>query len=317
MQRLIVVLFLGCFSWGGILAQEHKKAQGKPTDIDIADSSSNHYNIQIKTQSLGLGGLVLKDEYLSPLNYGGLSLVYTQETSRLGYSYPQGDNLIRKLVAVPQREPNRTKLKQRDFVFSLGRTYNPAGNAAIYRLQGRLSGSSQYRVIDQEWGRLYMGPGYTIGLGGLYSSRNGNNPATMKFDCSLSLALNYSYRLPWRKFPAIVRASSRTDLLGLQWEQQFGESYYELYYLSKDIAKRFSFAHIGRAWGQELKLSLDIPIWDKVIYTLSYRYHHKSWSMNSLQNIFNEHSVTLGLTRFVQPLGGRAWLNKAQTALPF
>lgn len=84
MQRLIVVLFLGCFPWGGILAQEHKKAQGKPTDIGmgVAETSSNHYNIQIKTQSLGLGGLVLKDEYLSPLNYGGgLSRVHPRNLS--------------------------------------------------------------------------------------------------------------------------------------------------------------------------------------------------------------------------------------------
>lgn len=286
-------------------------------DKELAPSE-RFYNIRSKTSSLGVGGLVLKDEYLSPLNYGGISILYSQETSQLRYKYPsQGFSLLKPLIGNGERSTSRSWLGQRHFVFALGHTSNPAQNANISRLELRLSGSRQYRLSEGRWGSVSLGPGYTLGGGGLYSSRNGNNPATLKLDGGLTLALSYAYRLPWRSFPALIRLSSRTDLVGLRWEQQYGESYYELYYLSEALGKRLALTHLGNSLGQELRINIDIPLFDRYVYSVLYRYQHKSWDINQLYNKLNEHSISLGITRYFRPLGGRRWLQHNIEALPF
>ncbi len=280
--------------------------------------SERFYNVRMKTSSLGVGGLVLKDEYLSPLNYGGFSVQYSQESTQLRYkSSVQGVSIWSHLFGNVDRTPSSSWIGQRHFVVSLSQTKNPAQNGSISRLEARLSGSRQYALLRAASGVFYLGPGYTVSSGGMYSSRNGNNPATFKLEGLLTLAMSYAYRLPIRSCPILLRLSSRTDLLGLRWEQQFGESYYELYYLSDALTKRLSFAHLGNSFGQELRLNVDIPILDRLICSLGYRYQHKSWQINHLYNKVNEHSVNLGFTRYFRPLGGRSWLKNNVEVLPF
>lgn len=280
--------------------------------------SERFYNVRMKLSSLGIGGVILNDDYLSPLRYGGLGVSYTNESSQLRYrSLSDQVPLTQRLLGNMPRVTSTRWLSQRHFVLTLGQSKNPAGNATISHLQARLSGSRQYRLYAGEWGRVYLGPGYTIGGGGLYSSRNGNNPATLKVDASFGLALSYSYRLPWESFPALIRLSSRTDILGVQWGQEYGESYYELYYLSKAWTKRFALSYLGKSWGQELRLNIDLPLWDRVVYNIGYRFHHKSWTHSNLYNRMSEHTLSLGITRYLRPIGGRQWQHTQKQSVPF
>lgn len=321
-MRWIATLSAVCALAGALTAQSNKPdgevySPNEPIRL-FPSPKARYYNIRMKTSSLGIGGIVLKDEYLSPLNYGGFSLQYSQESNQLRYTYSRpAQHIVEPLIGNIPREANPHWLGQRHFVISLGQTKNPAGNGSISRLQARLSGSRQYRLWDKPWGRVYIGPGYTVGAGGLYSSRNGNNPATLKLDASLGLACSYSYRLPWQAFPALFRLSLRTDLVGLNWGQQFGESYYELYYVSEALAKRFAFAHLGNSLGQEVRLDVSLPLFDRMIYNIGYRYQHKSWRINQIYNSFNEHSIQVGITRYIRPLGGRAFTQTQSEALPF
>lgn len=279
---------------------------------------SRYYNLRTKTSSLGIGGIRLSDEYLSPLRYGGFSLQYSQESSQLRYRYEAVERpLLSSLIGTIPRQLDARWMSQRHFILSLGRSTNPAGNASISHLDARLSGSRQYKLYEGKLGRLYVGPGYTIGAGGLYSSRNGNNPATFKFDASLTLALSYSYRLPSERFPALFRISSRSDLLGIQWGQEYGESYYELYYLSGAWYKRLSLSYLGQSWGHELRLGVDLPLFDRTTYHLGYRLAYRSWRLHHLHNYREEHSLVLGITRYLRPFSGRTWLRSELNALPF
>lgn len=245
--------------------------------------------------SLGAGGVLLKDSYLSPLNYGGWSIQLGDERSRM---LRQG------------------WLSQRYIHVSLGQTDNPAQNASISRLELRLSQGFMLPIIQKRWGRVYLGPSYTLGIGGLYSDRNGNNPATFKADASLGLMLSYSYRLPDERFPMLVRLSSRTDLIGTHWGQEYGESYYSLYYLSKALAKRFTFTWFGNAIKQELRIGVDLPLYRRLIATLTYRIQYQVWRIQGLDNRQTEHGIQLGITRYIYRTGGKKWLHEHQ-ALPF
>lgn len=302
-----------------VLAREPEKSRvGDSGGSFFPKPRERYYNVRMQTSSLGFGGILLRDTYLSPLAYGGYVLQYSQETSQQGYTYlPNEGSILQKLIKGRSRQANSYWLRQRDFVATLGQSKNPAGNGSISLLRVRLSGSLGYRISSAPWGRIYLGFGYTMGSSGLYSSRNGNNPASIKLDGALALAFNYSYRLPWRYFPALIRMSSRTNLLGTQWEQNFGESYYELYYLSNAVANRFRLAHLGNSLGQEFRFNLSLPLFDRVIYTLGYRYHHKSWRISGNLNRFDEHSFQLGITRYLRPLGGRSIVRNYTEALPF
>lgn len=317
-SKILLAVALSLSPASPLLAQQVETAERGQARGLFPQPDSRYYNLRHKTSSLGLGGIRLNDEYLSPLGYGGFSLQYSQESSQLRYRYKPVDKpFLSSLIGTIPRQEDAQWMGQRHFILSLGRTSNPAGNASISHLEARLSGSRQYRLYGGDFGRLYLGPGYTIGTGGLYSSRNGNNPATFKFDTSLTLALSYSYRLPSERFPALLRISSRTDLLGLQWGQEFGESYYELYYLSKAWYKRLAVSYLGQSWGQELRLGVDLPLFDRTTYHLGYRWAYRSWRLHQLHNYREEHSLSIGLTHYIRPFSGRSWLRSELNALPF
>lgn len=253
-------------------------------------------SIRLNRIRFGGGGVVLRDEYLSPLNYAGFVVNYSDENVRLSKHH---------------------RLAESSLLVSLGQTKNPAQNGSISILHSRLSGSRLFPLYRGRLGILYFGPGYTIGLGGLYSNRNGNNPATFKMDAHLSLSMSYGYRLNWDKCPILLQLSSRTDLLGTRWSQGFGESYYEMYYLSKALGKRFHLSHLGNGIGQELKFSLDIPIYKKITINLNYGYTFYSSNINELNSIQSLHTLGLGLTSYTSVLGGKKWVQSNKQLLPF
>lgn len=284
----------------------------------LRGQTERYYNPYISTTSVGVGGVLLDDRYLSPLPYGGYNLSIQSE--RIQFQYRRANNIRwergSSLTGASPRERSNRWLSYRLWSVDYSDTKNPAQNASIMRIQTRWEVSRLYRLTTGEFGSLDVGAGYTAGIGGLYSSRNGNNPATLKADLSLTLALHYSYRLPWRSFPAVIRLASRTDLFGTQFSQQFGESYFELYYVSREYARRFHLVHLGNQIGQQLRLSIDLPIMDRFVASLSYRFQHRTWDVSHLYNRQTDHTFSIGLVRYLQPHGGRTYMHQ-NASLPF
>lgn len=275
------------------------------------------YSIRRRTNWLGLGGILLRESYLSPLRYGGIDLMLLSEQASLGY---RADTLTPReasILALRPRQETPTRMYYRQQEVHLSSSDNPAGNASIYRLSARGDWHYTLRLPFVPQGRLYVGPGVSAGLGGLYSTRNGNNPATLKADLSLTLALHYSYRLPWESFPALLRLSSQTELLGLHFAQHFGESYYELYYLSGSLARRFVFTQPTKAWAERLMVSMDLPVWDHFTLSLGYRWEHRASELHHITHRISSHSLMLGITTHSIRIGGRRSIHRQRERLPF
>lgn len=254
---------------------------------------------QLRSISLGYGGQYLHDSYLSPLNYGGYTLSLGGETLKRRY---QGRGFVGFVLGRASGAVGQASwLSHRRLSLDYGSTDNPAGNASIHRLELRWQSARLYPLAQGAWGELALGPAYTLGGGALYSTRNGNNPLSLKLDLNLGLGMHYSYRLPWEAFPIRLRLATRTDLLGLQWGQHFGESYYELFLLSKAHAKRINLVHLGNQFAGELNLALDLPILRGTDLTLGYRLRHRSWSVNQLKTKLTDHSLTLGISYYITP----------------
>ena len=79
--------------------------------------------------------------------------------------------------------------------------------------------------------RVFAGPQAQLRIGGIYNLRNSNNPAQLKLGIHLaaSALAKYSFTL-WR-VPMNVRMQADMPLLGLAFGPDYGQSYYEIFYL--------------------------------------------------------------------------------------
>lgn len=308
-------LVLGAISLTSLRAQspESPKAKGW---LSLPEPAEQTYSLRRTTNYLGFGGISLRDDYLSPLPYGGMQLSYLRETMYHGYSRQSSGVQDPSLLALRPRVVNPKRLWYWSGELHLGSTHNPAGNATIYRASGRLEGNYAWRIYSDAKSNLFVGPGLSAALGGLYSTRNDNNPATLKAETSLTLGLHYGYRLPWQRFPALLRLSAQTNLLGLHFGQGYRESYYELYYVSRELTKRLHLEHLGSSWGHRLLVGLDLPVWDHLTASLAYRWEHHSSRINETRYRLSGHTLLLGVTLHSMPLGGRRAFHRHRTTLP-
>lgn len=306
---------------GFTLGTSMSSGQGLLSQLLPRDPQPVEHNLGLSSQYLGIGGIVLRDTYLSPLRYGGYTLSYLGEYSRLGYRLRRGDG-----ESIPSRLPafwptaprvaDPLWLHHRAVSLDYAHTLNPAGNASIRHLQLRLDRSLMYRLGQGSWGRLYLGAGLRAGAGGLYSSRNGNNPATGRVDLALTATLRYGYQFPWVRFPARVRLMAWGDLLGMAFAQEFGENYYELYEQQSSLLNRLTWTHPANTLGYRLLLALDLPVWDYTTLSIGYRVQGRHAQLNHIRSRQSDHTLYLGITSYLRTHRGRQAVSDVAT-LPF
>ncbi len=281
------------------------QAQDKPLKVD---GTKHHYAVKMKSSYIGLGGLLIKDEYLSPLNYGGTSISFMSESNRFAY-LPKRKSALENFPffsALPfSFEINPKFLSQNLYSFDLGSSQNPAGNGAMYMFAFRWDRSLMYRLMKNKFWQAHLGLGVKADFSMLYNTRNGNNPVNLDTSLALTAHLHYAYRLPWRFCPMLFRLSSTTDLLGFRHAMDYGESYYHAYGESFNLGKHLAFASLGNQFVEQLRLSLDLPILNRYILTLAYRARLNNFDYNSRQRNYLNNSFLLGITRYILPLSQR------------
>ena len=197
---------------------------------------------QIHHQYLGLGGALLRDTYLSPLRYGGKAFSYISEVTRLGYQRRADSVAVAgSLFSYHGRQADQRWRRHTLLTVDLGLTTNPAGNASIYTLQGRYDWGYLRQLYTGKWGTLSVGGSLSALAGVRYSTRNGNNPASLDFGLSIGPSLLYSKRLGGEKLPMLAKLYLRSGLLGTTFSQEFGETYYESPWLTQGMPPRYSF----------------------------------------------------------------------------
>ena len=163
--------------------------------------------------SFGLGSANQLDSYLSPLSYRGPQLHLLHETQRTTH-------LLDSCVSFQT-------LLQADLAY----THNQTENANDLGGFLHFDAAWHYNWQTQSPFRLFLGPQLGATLGGLYNTRNGNNPAqaTAAIRLSVSAAAIYSFHL-WHQ-PIILRDQLDIPLLGAMFSPAYGQSYYELFTL--------------------------------------------------------------------------------------
>ncbi len=254
--------------------------------------------------TLGVGGIIAKDSYLSPLSYGGWAFNLSNEYSRRLCSR------------------NHRWLLRLGSNLEAGILNNPAGNARMYSLLFDFDASALYRVKLPTEGfakqfRIDLGPGIGIGVGGLYSNRNGNNPATLKLYSQAIGTAILGYNFDIKQWPLYVRLAFQSNLFGLGFGQDYGESYYEQFLLNDDHKGAINFTHPGKLWRTHSMLSVDMPLWNAATLRLGYRLDCYRASIKGIKSNTLSQTIVIGFVTDFYTLKGKRAIKRPANNLDY
>ena len=175
--------------------------------------SSNRF--EERSLSLGSGNTDMTDTYLSPLRYDGthvalMSECFSQTTAPRGHWYTQSLFFLHGDYATPRSGGGLTTVG------------GMADYSYTYYYKMRLKGK---RV------GLYVGPQGQLRIGGIYNLRNSNNPAQLKLGVNAAASALAKYTFTLWGTPMNVRLQADLPLLGVAFGPDYGQSYYEIFYL--------------------------------------------------------------------------------------
>jgi hypothetical protein len=164
--------------------------------------------MQYRSSAVGLGTSVIYDSYLSPLKYKGLNLGLLDEDMKM-LEWEDGNYAFQQQYFIDlSQTQNQTKT-----AFDL--TIFMEGNYAVF-----------YRFDLNEKFQAFAGPQAGIFLGGIYNSRNQNNPMSMKINLNLGFSGIAAYKLMIKSQPVRFRYQVNLPVGGTLFAPQFGQSYY-------------------------------------------------------------------------------------------
>lgn len=171
---------------------------------------------------LEAGSSHLHDSYLSPLKYTGWHLGFDYErTQAMKFSPAKWRQQLNLGIVVDRGE-------------------NPARNASL--LQGEVRASwSMSRVWRLPHNLTVTGGGIVRGdIGGIYNSRNGNNPASLIADLTLGVTGSLRWDCRVGRLPVGLRWQTTLPLFGTFFSPEYDELYYEIY-----LGNRHGLAHFA------------------------------------------------------------------------
>lgn len=237
---------------------------------------------------VGGGGSSITDTYLTPLEYDGFEM-------NLRYERRQSMRF----------DPERWTMRMAAGV-TVDKTDNPVRNASMW-----------YAGIDFSWGMTHRwrlprniivaaGGSTSLDVGCIYSTRNGNNPASAKAAWTVNVTgeLSWSTRLFKRKL--ILRYQPTIPLTGVFFAPDYGELYYEIY-----LGNDSGLCH-GAWWGNYFKMenlvTADWYLGRSTALRLGYRGNILSTQVNDVTTKMVSHSIVVGVSG--------EWISLAPGRLP-
>jgi hypothetical protein len=236
----------------------------------VSLDSLPHYRFVTRATMVGIGGANLYDTYLSPREYSGTELHVAYESFRSIHYSPR--IFVRHLV-----QGSFTKTEKSE---------TESGNMLGAMVQW--NGNGYYRWTPLNHLHLYVGGGVVFQGGGIYNTRNSNNPAQAKVSLQLAASGMCSYRFEGiHRFPLEVRYACTLPFLGVQFSPEYMESYYEMFSENSFGSKNLRATSFGNALSFQHLLTIDFPLLRhtfRVGYQGNYRqselcglrYHHYS-----------------------------------------
>ena len=166
-----------------------------------------------RTFSLGGGSTHLLDTYLSPLKYKGGHVAIMDE--RFSQTSASSERWFAQSL------------------LSLHGDYTLAAESRGLMVAGmaHYAYTYFYRPLHTDRWSLYVGPQGQLRIGGVYNLRNSNNPAQLKLGVNVSASAIGKYSFALGNIPVNIRLQTDIPLLGAAFAPDYGQSYYEIFYL--------------------------------------------------------------------------------------
>lgn len=230
---------------------------------------------------ISIGHADILDTYLSQEKATGLELRYNKE------------RFNRKLVACSDSDATRLR-KWSSFVSqeALVSKTGTRGNAnsflgALYNLR-----LGWHYNIDPSPLNVRFGLLGDFTLGGLYNTRNSNNPAQLKLALSVDPSVMATWRFCVKGKPFALRYEASVPLLGIAFSPNYGQSYYEIF-TRGNYDHNVVFTSPASGFQIQQQLLLDFRLW-KTTFTIGYLNDIRQLSANSLKYHHYTHAVTIG-----------------------
>ncbi len=174
------------------------------------------YRFEERSLSLGGGYTNMLDTYLSPLKYRGAHV------SVLGERFAQ------------TKAESKRWFTQSLFYLHGDYATPRSGSGLTVSGMADYSYTYYYKVATKgEQFRFYAGPQSQLRIGGIYNLRNSNNPAQLKLGVNLAASAMAKYVFTGWNIPMSIRLQADLPLLGIAFGPDYGQSYYEIFYLGQ------------------------------------------------------------------------------------
>lgn len=194
-----------------------------------------------KADMLGVGYTSLLDTYLSPEHYGGVELRYIGERTKWR-KFPCDYFAWTTQGFISKTSP---------------RSENGTDLSAMLNL------SFGYFEMNMRpyWGRLFISLGAQADafLGGVYNTRNGNNPAQLHTGLDIAPAVKASFLFDLFRKNMKLNYEVSAPLVGMQFSPAYGQSYYEIF-SEGNYDHNICFTSLHNAASISNLLTLDIPL---------------------------------------------------------
>lgn len=231
--------------------------------------------------SLGGGATNLLDTYLSPLSYKGGHVVLLDERF------------------VPTTATSERWFTQS--LFSLHGDYTLAAQGRGLTVGGMADYSHTYYYVvpllspQRRKFRLFVGPQGQLRTGGIYNLRNSNNPAQLKLGVNLAVSVMTKYAFTLWDTPMNVRLQTDLPLLGAAFGPDYGQSYYEIFYLGQSEGC-VHLTSLHNNLSLRTKLSYDVEFRTCTL-RLTWQEDLYHWLLGNQQYRMFTHSVMIGYVR--------------------
>lgn len=227
------------------------------------------------TYSLEWGATSMLDTYLSPLKYEGHHL-----------------GIYGSWLKAMRQNPHRL-IMSFDASIQTALAKSPAKNSTLYEFGLNFAWTMQYRWNPIKGLQLSAGGGAMLDIGGLYLSRNSNNPASARASIDIISSGIASYGFKIGRLPVRVTNRLTIPLVGAFFSPDYGETYYEIY-----LGNNSDLVHCGW-WGNHFRLdnllAADIYL-GNVALRVGYHINLKSSYVNNINTRLTTHALVLGLT---------------------